>query len=179
MAETLIWGMGDQGSSLWSFGSNRFELGFPVLVGCSQSAFLCAKESLGRSGQISQTLMPMHSSVMCETLRWALVSADCSKMIEESLSLLLPLSFFLFLFLRKAFRRSSQRGIGFLFFFNLDNFIGAGKSLSTQFYMQAFHFPLRILRSHWILNWRSRLRYVSGHFEIKFKYSDEYLAKDH
>lgn len=43
MAETLIWSMGDQGSSLWSFGSNRFELGFPVLVGWTQSAFPSAK----------------------------------------------------------------------------------------------------------------------------------------
>lgn len=66
-----------------------------------------------------------------------------------------------------------------IFFLNLDNFIRVGKSFSTQFYVQVFHFPLRILWSHWNVNWRSRLKYVSGHFEIKPKYYDEYLAKDH
>lgn len=88
----------------------------------------------------------------------------------------ISLSFFS---LQKGFRGSSQCGIGFYFFFNLNNFIRVGKCSSTQFHVQVFHFPLRILRSHWNLNWRSRLRYVSGHFKIKLKYSDEYLAKDH
>lgn len=61
--------MAEQGSSLWSSGSDRFELGFPVLVGCAQSVSFCIKEILGRAGQISQTLMSVHLSVMCETLQ--------------------------------------------------------------------------------------------------------------
>lgn len=178
MAETLIWGMGDQGSSLWSFGSNRFELGFPVLVGWTQSAFPGAKGAWEGQVKSVKPLCLLLCDVWDPAVRFGLswVLGDDRRI---SLSPLRPLSSFFFslFFLRKAFRRSSQCGTGF--FFNLDNFIGVGKSLSTQFYVQAFHFPLRILRSHWILNWRSRHRYVSGYFEIKLKYSNEYLAKDH
>lgn len=180
MAETLIWSMGDQGSSLWSFGSNRFELGFPVLVGWTQSAFPSAKGAWEGQAKSVKPLCLLLCDVWDPAVRFGLswVLGD-DRRISLSLFHLCLFFFFFFslFFLWEAFRRSSQCGTGF--FFNLDNFIGAGNSLSTQFYVQAFHFPLRILRSHWILNWRSRLRYVSGYFEIKLKYSNEYLAKDH
>lgn len=179
MAETLIWSMGDQGSSLWSFGSNRFELGFPVLVGWTQSAFPSAKGAWEGQAKSVKPLCLLLCDVWDPAVRFGLswVLGDDRRISLSLFHLCLFFFFFSLFFLWEAFRRSSQCGTGF--FFNLDNFIGAGNSLSTQFYVQAFHFPLRILRSHWILNWRSRLRYVSGYFEIKLKYSNEYLAKDH